>query len=288
MIDIENDEMLKRLSDFVGIDLSNLEILDEYERKEIELAHEICGLAYDDIAHFLSRVEIPEFISPEWIFKALKFNDEFYIQNLALIRATEWMRQEVYNKIKNSASISTINNSNTKQRNLKRLKGKVVAKMTPKTQKTVKIIIECITKERLPDGTKLKTLKTNVKHNNTSILAAARAAAEDSGILTICSENISNPDFRICQSEWFSYPGNKELKKALIRIQPYNMKQFLEENRSLYIVFFTKENKVYLAEPDESNIIKNATIIELSVLIKDIESITEFGVSYTEDIDFYF
>lgn len=100
MNNIENDEMLKELAKHVGVDLNNLEPEDDYEKKEIELAHEICGLPYDEIAHFLSRVEIPEFISPQWIFKALNCNDEFYIQNLALIRATEWMRQEVYAKEK--------------------------------------------------------------------------------------------------------------------------------------------------------------------------------------------
>ncbi|WP_294430264.1 hypothetical protein [uncultured Treponema sp.] len=274
MIDIENDAMLKRLAEFVGVDLSNLEIIDEYEQKEIELAHEIRGVSYDDIAHFFSRVRIPEFISPEWIFKALKFNDSFYTQNLALIRATEWMRQEVYNtnckEIKKRERIYPILNGQRKK------------------NANVRPIIESITSERLPDGTIWKTTKTNVKHNNTSILAGAAAASEDSGILCICSENVSKQDFTICQSEWFSYPGNKELKKALIRIHPHNMKQFLEEKRTLYIVFFTNENKVYLAEADESNITHNETIIELSVLIKDIESITEFDISYTEDIDFYF
>lgn len=105
MNNIENDEMLEKLAEYVGVDFKNLEPEDDYERKEIELAHEICGLPYDEIAHFLSRAEIPEFMSPQWIFKALNCNDEFYIQNLALIRATEWMRQEVYAKKEENSNV---------------------------------------------------------------------------------------------------------------------------------------------------------------------------------------
>ncbi len=103
MKNLEKDEMIKKLADFVGVDLSTLKILDKTEEKAISLAHEIAGDSYDDIEHFFEQIRMPEFIDPEFVFKALKYNSSFYNQNISLIRNSEDSRQKVYEKAKVTA-----------------------------------------------------------------------------------------------------------------------------------------------------------------------------------------
>lgn len=103
MKNLEKDEMIKKLADFVGVDLSTLKILDKTEEKAISLAHEIAGDSYDDIEHFFEQIRMPEFIDPEFVFKALKYNSTFYNQNISLIRNSEDSRQKVYEKAREKA-----------------------------------------------------------------------------------------------------------------------------------------------------------------------------------------
>ena len=105
MNELYKDKMLQKLAAFVGINLKeDLEVDSMDEMSDLYYAHEESGKKRDDIINFLSKAKKPTQpgITAKFIFKALKFNDKFYIQNLALIRATEWMRQEVYEKAKSS------------------------------------------------------------------------------------------------------------------------------------------------------------------------------------------
>lgn len=102
MNDIYKDEMLQELAAFAGVNLErDLEVNSIQEMSDLYYAHEITGEKRVEIVNFLSQAKLPtqsentsEFI--KFIFKALKFNDSFYLQNLALIRATNSLRKEKY------------------------------------------------------------------------------------------------------------------------------------------------------------------------------------------------
>lgn len=99
MNDICKDEMLQELAAFVGINLErDLEVDSIKEMSDLYYAHEITEEKRDEIISFLSQAKLPtQPDMPKFIFKALKFNDTFYLQNLALIRATEPLRKNTYN-----------------------------------------------------------------------------------------------------------------------------------------------------------------------------------------------
>lgn len=209
MIDIENDELLGRLADFVGVDLLNLEIIDEDERWKIEHAHEISKDAYDDLKCFFSRVketEFTEFMGKAWVFKALKFNDEFYIQNIILIRATEWMREEIYTK--------------------------KIKKITSQIQFDNTVITTfSVEKEEIPEEYRLS------------------AASSGGGYkLPQCYKNDTNNDYEITFSEVLE-PENSSFEEILIKLKPNDMSKFLIDNRTFYIKIFKTDGKAYSIGP---------------------------------------
>ncbi len=275
MIDVENDEIIERLADFVGVDLSNLEILDEYERKEIELAHEIRGLAYDDIAHFLSKAEIPEFISPNWIFKALKYNDDFYFQNISLIRATQWMREEIYEKAKN---VSKTQKSELKEN---QISNNIIQRSKKELRQYHK---------KQPDNTYFSksSMKKIVIPPKNKVNAAA---TDDNYKLPDCYKRPEDADYEICPGNVFPSPENPDYKEICIQLKPNNMKQFISNERSFYICFFTEDETVYTIGPVIPKKTDDDNIVEICALFnpKDLSLLGKaWGLSYTEDIDFYF
>lgn len=108
MNNICKDEMLQELAAFAGVNLErDLEVNSIQEMSDLYYAHELTGKKRVEVVNFLSQAKLPS--QPEiteFIFKALKFNDSFYLQNLALIRATEPLRKNNYNcKVIDSTSV---------------------------------------------------------------------------------------------------------------------------------------------------------------------------------------
>lgn len=120
MNDLTKDSELNSLANFYGINITSLELdnASNYEKRLISNAHNMGADTRFQIMKFLSEAIRPKAVSPEFIFKALKFNDEFYLQNLPLIRATEFMRQEIYssyNRFDERVNISTVSKKNLKK-----------------------------------------------------------------------------------------------------------------------------------------------------------------------------
>ncbi len=270
MNNIEEDVMIKRLADFLRVDLATLTISDENEEKKfIAGAHKIDGYTYDEITHFFSRIELPEFIDKEWIFKALKYNDAFYIQNIALIRATEWKRQEVYNKY----------NREKEEKNNKNFK--------LDKQKSIKIIKK-VTSEKQPDN----SIFTRYKSNKNIFPAQAvlkRAASDESFNLPEIYKHNLISDFEIYSKK--VYPCNNTHMKIVIIIKPADIKVFVSENPIIYINIFEKESYIDSIKPETYKEIKekNEAFVEIKCLVaKSLLDGCAWGLSNIEPIDLYF
>lgn len=88
-----------KLANFFDIDYESLTIdsdVSDYEQTLVKYAHNFREGTQLQVMMFLSKGIIPKAISKETVFKALKFNEEFFLQHWLYIKQTSWMREELY------------------------------------------------------------------------------------------------------------------------------------------------------------------------------------------------
>ena len=88
-----------KLASFFDIDYEALTISSDisvYEKKLVKNAHDFTEEIQLQLMMFLSKGIIPKAISKEVVFKALKFNEKFFLQYWLFIKQTSWMREELY------------------------------------------------------------------------------------------------------------------------------------------------------------------------------------------------
>lgn len=88
-----------KLASFFDIDYEALTIssdISDYEKKLVKNAHDFTEEIQLQVMMFLSKGLIPKAISKEIVFKALKFNEKFFLQYWLYIKKTSWMREELY------------------------------------------------------------------------------------------------------------------------------------------------------------------------------------------------
>lgn len=88
-----------KLASFFDIDYEALTIssdISDYEKKLVKNAHDFTEEIQLQVMMFLSKGIIPKAISKEIVFKALKFNEKFFLQHWLYIKKTSWMREELY------------------------------------------------------------------------------------------------------------------------------------------------------------------------------------------------
>lgn len=244
MKDLAKDKELISLAEYYGIDIFSLSMDDttEYESTAIQKAHKIRGDSRFQIMNFLSEAIRPKAVSPEFIFKALKFNDEFYIQNIPLIRATEWMRQDTYNQ----------NNDNLE-------KNKKLITPFPKIIKT--------------NGKLAAKTKPKHEENSTVITEAIAASNNDNQIiLQACYQNNTMLEFKVVDAMVYLNDSNDRI----VILLDINNEDFTSMDRKKYYIELFK-NRV---ERYKTNVIpkRNGELIEFSAFIP--KGIIELGIQW--------
>lgn len=90
-----------KLASFFDIDFDSLTIDSDNEKTLVKFAHNFKEKKQLQVLMFLSKGIIPKAISKEVdfkevVFKALKFNEKFFLQYWLFIKQTSWMREELY------------------------------------------------------------------------------------------------------------------------------------------------------------------------------------------------
>lgn len=88
-----------KLASFFNIDYEVLTInsnISDFEINLVKNAHDFTEEIQLQVMMFLSKGIIPKAISKEIVFKALKFNEKFFLQHWLYIKKTSWMRDELY------------------------------------------------------------------------------------------------------------------------------------------------------------------------------------------------
>jgi len=271
MKDLTKEIELVKLAAFLKIDLENLNITSEYEKKLVLNAHKVAGDSKLQIMNFLSQIIIPKAVSKEFIFKALKYNDSFYDLFESVIKANENTREEIYEK---AEKVSKTQKSELKENNIIQISKKELRQYHKKQPDNTYFSKSSMKKIVIPPKNKVNA-----------------AATDDNYKLPDCYKKPEDADYEICPGNVFPSSAKTDYKEICIPLKPYNMEQFMNNERSFYICFFTEDETVYTIGPVIPKKTDDDNIVEICALFnpKDLSLLGKaWGLSYTEDIDFYF